>query len=164
MSQLRAGYPLAPMLETREITRAHAEAKLAAAVSEHQRASQAEAEDQRACDEHAAQLGKVSTLGAEPGQRVVGQTLVRSAAYQRRQHEIARALRGKLRLSQARLTAAGRELTRAQTTLAEALGAQRALELDRARFDHAQRSREQRREQDDHDERAAAQSRRAPRG
>jgi len=163
MTQPRPGYPLAPVLETRELARAHAEGELAAAASEHRLAGQTAAEAQQAFDDQTTQLGKARALHAEPGQRTLGQALMRHAAYLRRQHEIVRALRGGLRMAQARLSAAARELTRAQTALAEALGAQHALELDRSRFDHAQRSREQRSEQDDHDERAAMQDRRGPR-
>jgi hypothetical protein len=151
------------VLETRELARTRAEGELAWAASEHERARQAVARAQHALDQQLERVDQASAVDAAGGQAGSGPMLMRRAAYRRRQHEIARGSRDKLRQAQTTLLEAGRTLTRAQRALAEALGAHQALELDRSRYEHAQRSREQRREQDEHDERAAAQHGRARR-
>jgi hypothetical protein len=147
-------YPLQAAVLDRQGKRAHSEAQLAAASSKEARAQALAVEAQRALEAHLVQRmheGSHSAVGP-----LVARELKRSAAFARRHAREADKLRAACVAAAARLDAARAELTAARTALAQAYGAEQAIEQDRARFVAADRAQARASEQDELDEQGAS--------
>lgn len=147
-------YPLQAAVLDRQGKRARSEAQLAAASSTQARAEALAVESQRALESHLAQ--RVHTGSHAAVGPLVARELKRSAAFARRHAREADRLRAERAAAVARLDAARAEVTAARAALAQAYGAEQAIERDRERFVAADRARASSVEQDELDEQRAS--------
>jgi hypothetical protein len=147
-------YPLKAAVLDRQGKRARSEAQLAAASRAESRAEARAVAAQRALEAHLAQRGQAG--GDTTAGSLVALELKRSAAFARRHAREAAELRAAHGAALACLAAARAEVTAARAGLAQAYGAEQAIEHDRDRFAAAARAQARAVEQDELDEQRAS--------